>query len=541
MLKQNEFYVAEYENLSSLINIIANESQSNNYILAKKRQISYINEYLNTYKSKKILVEKSYVDKDYIIDYSNYYSRCFLNYSKKTVRLHFFYSDVEKIIEENNIIKILSERRSDKYLNEARKYLESIYLGYIIIRPFIHTVIGKTCLKSPPALNNTKYINTTYSINLFGLNLTISSLAFQEQDKVVAKCATVSLWVAYQITSRKYNHEILSPYMITSKAVKQMLNNRTFPNSGLLIEQMVNSIKTLGMEPTIQTVKNIFQFKAIVYGYMKDYGVPIIMGMDIYEAVEIKGSKQRKLNMTGKHAVVISGYSKEEYKGVKPDSYKNIEDVASVSSSISTLYIHDDQVGPYSLVKFINNNDFKDIEKDKIILSIEWKGSRYIAIPKVLILPLYHKIRLDINTIFKSILSFYTIVNTLEKQNYLDYKDGILWDISLIENALLKKEILSSIHIDKADRYRFLTLNLPKYLWVVRATYSEKPLLDLIFDATDFSEGSIFITPIFYDSYFENLIYSLIDEDKLIEMCETVPGWNFYLWFKNHINTWKQR
>ncbi len=51
---------------------------------------SYIFGYMDFLSAKTVLIEKDYIDKDYIIDYSFFYSRSFKDIPRKTERIHFF-------------------------------------------------------------------------------------------------------------------------------------------------------------------------------------------------------------------------------------------------------------------------------------------------------------------------------------------------------------------------------------------------------------------------------------------------------------------
>ena len=51
--------------------------------------IQYIFRYLDG-KCKTVLIEKEYIDKDYLIDYSLFYSRAFQEVPRFTQRIHYF-------------------------------------------------------------------------------------------------------------------------------------------------------------------------------------------------------------------------------------------------------------------------------------------------------------------------------------------------------------------------------------------------------------------------------------------------------------------
>ena len=103
---------------------------------------TYLYGYLNYLKAKSVLFEERYIDKDFLIDYSNYYARSFKDYSKFTNRLHFFsepFSDeeIKNLIETGNA-------------NTYEKLSES-YLGFIVLKPIDDCngcrLIGRTILK----------------------------------------------------------------------------------------------------------------------------------------------------------------------------------------------------------------------------------------------------------------------------------------------------------------------------------------------------------------------------------------------------------
>jgi hypothetical protein len=67
-----------------------------------KQQIQYLFQYLSDLEAKSILLEREYIDKDYLEDYVSYYVKCFGNNGEKCARLHFFKTDHidHKFIEE---------------------------------------------------------------------------------------------------------------------------------------------------------------------------------------------------------------------------------------------------------------------------------------------------------------------------------------------------------------------------------------------------------------------------------------------------------
>jgi len=146
-----------------------------------KPQVNVLFHYLKDLKAESVLLEREYQDKDYLEDFSRYYVKCFQNSGYKCARLHFF--DTE--LDHTKLDHILMCGNKDPGYGALQKS----YLGFIVIKPLPKTFIGKTCLKLYPELGNNslgcKLLSRRYNINLFGIDLYVNSIAFQEQDKVV--------------------------------------------------------------------------------------------------------------------------------------------------------------------------------------------------------------------------------------------------------------------------------------------------------------------------------------------------------------------
>ncbi len=106
---------------------------------------AYLLDYLDYLHAKTIVVEDKYIDKDYLIDYSNFYSRSFKEHSKYTTRLHFFGNSFSKS-------EFMGKFHSDTTFQSD---LSENYLGFIVVKPleidekYYH--IGRTLLATYPA------------------------------------------------------------------------------------------------------------------------------------------------------------------------------------------------------------------------------------------------------------------------------------------------------------------------------------------------------------------------------------------------------
>ena len=486
-------YSVKGYSIEALIKLFADKTQAPENQIRDKLHIIFFKSYFNDLKAKTIVIEEAYVDHDYLEDYSYYYVKSFKHYDRFCIRLHFF------------SVKFNSDDFKEILASISRKFdlniLQKNYLGFIVLKPLPQTFIGRTCLKTYPSKNKRFFpFSRTYEINLFGLELTVESIAFQEQDSVVAACASSAIWSAFQVTGILFQHFIPTPVEITKSAIEIIPDSsRHFPNKGLSPEQMAQAIRNIGLDPLfiVNTDKEIL--KATVYAYQRAK-IPLIMGMDLIEYND--GTKP-----LGKHSVVVTGYS----MGTKTSQFHN-EDFYLTSSRIAKLYVHDDQVGPFARMEF---------SKIRNQLTTSWTDSQgepgnVNGEPDILIIPLYPKIRIS----FVLILGLVSKLN--EYINFVTKKVGIRipkieWDIFLSKSNDFKVEIRNSKKINNNYKEEILLVPMPRYIW--RAIGSmQNDRIEFIFDSTDIEQGDIFLKLISNDNSILNLfklIANHIDTKKL--------------------------
>ena len=511
--------------IEKLIAIFVEKSISNSDIIESKIHSLYFKEYFENLNTKTILVENDYTDKDFLEDYAAYYVRCFSDYKKKCTRLHFFrndfsFQDFNTLLTQQNLT--------------LKELFQQNYLGFIVVKPLPLTVLGRTCLATySPEDGKERYfpVIRKYDVYLFGLHLTVDSLGFQEQDNVVAACATSTLWSVFHQTGIFFHHKILSPVEITKAATKQLpIETRTFPNKGLSSQQMTQAILGVGLEPLLVNVINSeYHLKSYLYAYLR-FGIPVIFGIELY------GIGKNQYKQIGSHAVAVAGYRLENDRS--PES--EVENVRLVPSKISKIYVHDDQVGPFSRMVFDSTKirvTENGIEKNLIALSTSWKTEDYPigcvkAVPKILLVPLYHKIRIPFDVIHKTIRVFDSILEQLKGNIAILPYDKFCWDIYLTDVNKLKNEILNSKGYGGNYYKEILLENMPRFIWRATALQANKPIVDFLFDATDIEQGQYFILPIEYDKNFSFLLRRIFREDIFEKIPRSNPVWEIIHWFK---------
>lgn len=428
--------------------------------LGTSPQGEYLRSYLKELGAKTVVVEDQYIDKDYLIDYCNFYARSFEPSDKYTTRLHFFKKKFKKTEFEK---KFFYDENFQDELNE-------LYLGFVVIKPIgfdnKYKFIGRTVLKtySSEAYNReTKskekrhFTTFDYFASLYGVKLKIESLPYQTQDSVVAACATTAIWTSLHALNDLFGTIRQSPFEITETSVSSPGIDRNFPSTGLDIIQMKEYFNSIGLETESIYVANYKCAKAIpeIIKAFLNFKLPIIACIKL-----IKDDPKNPDN----HAVVISGYRSDD------------------EGNLTEIYVHDDRIGPYSRVMPHNG------DKNFLHWSNEWitmRGYKNVQVERFLI-PLYPKIRLSFNKIF----DFYS----QRKKEYSKY--GYHTTLSLIELNKYKNELLGKEFENKA---KILVEPMAKYNWLIRVESHNSPHVDFVFDATSVLSPSVttvmFLTP----------------------------------------------
>lgn len=290
-------------------------SEDLNKHLGDSSQGKYLLRYLKALDAKTCVLEKEYIDKDYIIDYQKFYSRSFGDNGKITKRIHFFKEEFSL------------EKFKNSLKNNDVGYLNDSYVGFVVIRPITNIdeqpLIGRTLLKTYPyeeGGDKRYFVIREYPTSLFGIPLKVKSLPFQAQDQGVSACATIALWSALHPLADTFDIPRYSPAEITELATSFPSISRKFPSSGLNLEQMVNCVRLVGLDVETIEASDGGTIPTAVTSYI-NAGFPLIA------VLALTGKASPVL----RHAVVISGYRCDR------------------NGNLKELYVHDDQIGPYSL------------------------------------------------------------------------------------------------------------------------------------------------------------------------------------------------
>jgi hypothetical protein len=483
-----------------------------------KIQIEYLATYLAKLGAKTIVVESAYVDHDFLEDYSAYYVRCFKIYERTCHRLHFF-SESFTLADWEQLLEGGTSEFTGLRLAKA-------YLGFVVARPLPLAVIGRTCVKPNHAEDGCSYPTArNYDVSLCGIPLHVETLAFQEQDEVAAKCATAALWSVFQGTGKLFQHAIPSPIEITKQATAiAPFAGRAIPSLGLTDEQVGHAIRQVGLEPIVVAAVAPDILQATAYAYLRGR-IPVLINMSLSDPISHGFEDQT-------HAVAVTGYRLGQSR--TGSALTNVTPL--VAHRIASLIVHDDGIGPFVQMSFV---------KDKSTLTTEWpserdKNARLTAHPTNLIIPVYHKIRIPFQAIFKAVSHLHGLLTDdllpqFREHEAANIPKSLEWDIHLTTVNPFKEAFHRSATVGRRGKRQVLEMNLPKFLWRATATDEKgNTILDLLFDATDIETGSFFLYPVQVDPALIPLLRQVAQNNAVPSDYQKTSALEIMNWFKDN-------
>ncbi|MEH3036202.1 MAG: hypothetical protein PGN23_06880 [Sphingomonas adhaesiva] len=503
--------------------------EGGNPFVADKRQVEFLLRYLSRLETTRIVVEPRYVDKDFLEDFAAYHVRSFHAYERLCTRLHFFAGEVDE------------PRLHAAMLDPvAAKALNLDYRGFVVVRPLPDTIIGRTCLRTfnqKPGVKRVYPTLYTQHVNLFGIELDVETVAFQEQDRDVAACATSALWSVLQKTGRLFQHAIPSPVQITGTAAATGgYDERMLPAiAGLTIRQIADALRFVGLEPhllplEVHAEETALHFEGgggtaaaaaaaaqadaerrrrqaedeIARSRMKlllataaylSAGIPCMLLVRVTETFD------GELDRIANHAVALTGY---RIGGGEAQDY-GATGLRFRASRIDRLFVHDDHVGPFAAMDL----------KPKGMLEIVWPNGGSTtplrARSHTLVVPLNHKIRIPFSAILELAIAIAGLADSARK-TVKDYERlggrPFEWDIALSPLKDLRAAIAAG-PLSEGRRVELLTTPMPRYAWRIAAVEGERSLVEILLDATDLVQGEMLIDVLVNDEAAGQMLGSL--------------------------------
>ncbi len=455
------------------------------------RQIKYIEDYIRradltpTSSVRSVAIESHYVDRDFIFDYSVFFSRNLQPPKSHCRRVHFFAAEHDavkaKLREIASILHRNEPNAEECYRQACEEFSRECYLGFTVVRPLPACPVGRTVLhllpREKPKDDAFREMTCTrnYDVHLSGVELTIRGLAFQQQDLAVSRCATVALWCALQKIGDREVIASSTPADITSLASKHRLPyGRSMPSEGLAVDQMCLAIESLGLSPDLARVESLSHGRSLVYSATLSQ-MPAILIME--EAVE-----------NGEwHAVTVTGVKLNANHVPCPTGGTEAAG-DDLSGDVIALYVHDDRIGPYRRADIDHSNSSRfllTIKKESHVPN----GNSEDWIVRYVLVPLYPKIRLSLTdlrtrTLMWLIPEIQRVVSgvgniKLRKLPAVQFKQWIERGHSYTQRVL-REQLLGE---DQAIEFS-QTLVLPRYVAVIRFSSQSFGNFDVLMDTT---------------------------------------------------------
>jgi hypothetical protein len=143
---------------------------------------------------KGVLIERSYIDKDYRSTYYNFYAKKAQRYRPDCVRLHFFDGTVS--FDGTGLRLKLSGDGALTYH----------YFGYMVLRPTGTATIGRSVLSPDVRSGATgRVIAADHKVHLLGYTLTVQGFPSMDQHRDISVCAHSACWSILRHYSERYN------------------------------------------------------------------------------------------------------------------------------------------------------------------------------------------------------------------------------------------------------------------------------------------------------------------------------------------------
>lgn len=403
---------------------------------------------------KTILVENKHISQSYLKDYSFYFASTFLQYSSFCKRIHFFTTDFT-----SDAIADLMDDRS-----KWAKKIWTSYSGYTTVKPLPDAKLGSTVIKT----KHEKHIYSAvrdYTVYLLGKEIVLKSLAFQEQDGIVSRCATIAIWTALHKNSQLFYTSLPAPVEITLAAHSAFSGGRLMPNEGLNQIQICKVFDAFGLVTELRTdleLKNRLMIKRFIYAYLRN-GFPVLVG------IRIKDEQNREQN----HIITFVGF-KDDVKVQMVNV--NDSDTQFHADYINHYFAHDDQSGPFSKVTFVDQNGNVQITRKA------FDASFILRPDDCRVVSIFVAVSNMIKIAFDDVMVEVTNLDFAFKS--LQFNPTCLWDVYLSSAQEYQGYVRKKKGYPQTVKSRVLSQCLPKYIWVARMMVEDDVVMEFVFDAT---------------------------------------------------------
>ncbi|MBX9779605.1 MAG: hypothetical protein K2X26_04630 [Chitinophagaceae bacterium] len=371
-------------------------------------------------------IETSYIDKLYRDTYYYYYSSKLKHYSRETIRLTFFSSEISI---------------PQFYTNEGQKALQEGFLGFAVLRPTPQNIFGRNVLNPKIFERNESYHICTacFEICVYGTKIIVHGFPHSSQDAEFMVCAETTLWSLLEYFSTRYAEY----HPVLPKTIHQILSvtsmQRQVPSSGLTALQISYALKELGFG--VKNYINILDltpdFKTIIKIYIES-GIPVV--------VAIKNEKgiAHVFNISGR-----TGYQNKGFGYTVLETLSNEINLLNYYESPASYLAMDDNLTPYSTISL--DNPACNYESEN------WEDCKIVAA----IIPLHRRIYKDAQ---KAQTSAIQHLKWLAQNNNLP--GDLVLRLLLSSSRSFKNSIAQNPDLPPDIKTLILSVDMPKFVWI---------------------------------------------------------------------------
>ncbi len=414
-----------------------------------------------------ILIETKHISLSYLKDYSYYFASTFQQYSSFCKRVHFFSTEFTQ----DDLLEMI-QNASPK----AESVWDS-YAGYTIVKPLPNAKLGSTVLKIQQQQSVFSTIRD-YPVYLLGKKIIIQSLAFQEQDGIVSRCATIAIWTSLHKNAHQFFTALPAPVEITLAAQYAFSEGRLMPNEGLDKNQICKAFETFGVVTELRAdwkLKNPLMIKRFIYAYLKN-GFPVLVGLKTKD--EQKREQNHIITFVGFKDLIDDADARIEEENGQLTHPANVDEIHPIyrADYINEYYAHDDQSGPFSTVSFVNKN--KQLRISRKAFNEKFKMRDEFSQVTTIIVAISHMIKIAFDDVAEEVYHLDFAFKELK------FSINFQWDIYLSSTQDYHQSIRNQEEYSDHLKAYLLTTFLPQYIWVARMVVEEDVLMEFVFDAT---------------------------------------------------------
>jgi hypothetical protein len=436
------------------------------------RPVDNIDKHVRQLGCQSIVIERHYIDRDYMEEHGVFYSRSLAEPPNYCERLHFFRTPA--IETQQRLRAIAAQTGKPRHARLRTVFGREAYLGFVVKKPLPGAPVGRTVL--PPPHNDDRefsFVRLPATVHIVGVPLPVSGLPFQQQDMGVSACASTAVWTSLQNMRGFETLRSVTPTHVTQfGAASGLPSGRAMPSEGLTLGQMCEAIHAVELAPNVLTAANATSIAKQLFTIGRSGFAPVLL-LDCLEH-----------RRTHHHAVTMAGYRLRPVSTADARGDMSVT-VSEIALSLTDVYVHDDRIGPYVKATISTEQDYLVLEEHPLAgagCELRWRLRNVIV-------PLHQKIRLS----FGALDTIVARIIDLTRDAALKAHVPEVFMESWITPGIAYAEQLLETENAAAVEELLLHVVLPRYVGVIQVGVPECGSFDVLADTTSTIRNPVFV------------------------------------------------